>query len=189
MDHYIDIKLLPDPEFQPTMLMGALFNKLHRALAELQSNRIAVSFVQYQAKGKHKSLGDVLRLHGDEGSLHHLLETNWLRGMSDHIDKSAIQPVPEKHGFMQVKRVQCKSNVERLRSRYAKRHDVSMAEAAKALPDAVEQRLDLPFVVVKSSSTAQQFRLFIRQSEVAESMPNSTFNCYGLSGQGVVPAF
>lgn len=37
MDHYIDILLLPDPEFPASMLMGALYNKLHKALVVLDS--------------------------------------------------------------------------------------------------------------------------------------------------------
>ena len=32
MDHYLDIRLLPDPEFPAPLLMNALFTKLHRAL-------------------------------------------------------------------------------------------------------------------------------------------------------------
>ena len=34
MDTYLEIRLLPDPEFVPTMLMNALFSKLHRGLVE-----------------------------------------------------------------------------------------------------------------------------------------------------------
>lgn len=32
MDHYFDLRVLPDPEFNTEMLMAALFAKLHRAL-------------------------------------------------------------------------------------------------------------------------------------------------------------
>ncbi len=32
MDHYLEIRVLPDPEFSSEMLMAALFAKLHRAL-------------------------------------------------------------------------------------------------------------------------------------------------------------
>ncbi len=189
MDHYIDITLRADPEFKPAMLMGALFNKLHRILAQLQSNRIAVSFPFYRDKGKTKGLGDVLRLHGDRANLDNLMTNNWLSGMSDHIDKTAMLPVPAEHEYRQVKRVQCKSNVERLRARYMSRHDVTREAAINALPDTVEQKLHFPFVMVNSSSTGQQFRLFIRQDKVAQPLPDSTFNCYGLGLSGTVPWF
>lgn len=45
--HYIDITILPDPEFSHTHLMGALLSKLHRALVQLQSSSIGVSFPQH----------------------------------------------------------------------------------------------------------------------------------------------
>lgn len=32
MDHYLDIRVLPDPEFSAQTLLEALFAKLHRAL-------------------------------------------------------------------------------------------------------------------------------------------------------------
>jgi CRISPR-associated endonuclease Csy4 len=35
MDHYLDIRLRPDPYFPEAMLMGALYSKLHRALYDL----------------------------------------------------------------------------------------------------------------------------------------------------------
>ena len=31
MDHYLEIRVLPDPEFSEEMLMAALMAKLHRA--------------------------------------------------------------------------------------------------------------------------------------------------------------
>lgn len=189
MDHHIDITLLSDPDFMPHMLLGALFNKLHRGLVEMQTNRVAISFPQYQQKGKDKGLGNLLRLHGDKENLQTLMAGNWLRGMNDHIKKTEVQPVPAQHTHLKVSRIQCKSNVERLRARHMKRKNVSREEAVKALPDSVEQSLDLPFVVVKSASTAQQFRLFINQTTVEQQNPDATLNCYGLSQHGTVPGF
>ena len=48
--HYIDITLLPDPEFSHAHLLGALVAKLHRALVQLQSASIGVSFPQYRLR-------------------------------------------------------------------------------------------------------------------------------------------
>jgi CRISPR-associated endonuclease Csy4 len=189
MDHHIDIIILPDPEFMPTMLMSALFNKLHRALVEMQTNRVAVSFVDYEHKGKNRTLGCKLRLHGNAQNLQTLMASNWLKGMNDHIDKTAVLPIPADHQHLQVSRVQCDSNVERKRSRFIKRHNVSTAQAIEALPDSVEQRLTLPYVVLKSASTKQQFRLFINQQATGEQNLDATFNSYGLSAKGTVPAF
>lgn len=189
MDYHIEITLLPDPEFQSTTLMGALYNKLHRGLVAMQTNRIAVSFPDYQYEGKSKKLGERIRLHGDKAHLEALMATNWLKGMNDHIEKTDILPVPDDHQHLKVSRVQCKSNVQRLRARRMKRHNETWEQAAKAIPDEVERRLELPYIVMKSGSTGQQFYLFITQSEASEANPDATFNCYGLSQQGTVPGF
>ncbi|MDS0116062.1 type I-F CRISPR-associated endoribonuclease Cas6/Csy4, partial [Enterobacter hormaechei subsp. steigerwaltii] len=44
MDHYIEIRVLPDPEFSEEMLMPALMAKLHRALGQRGKGDIGVSF-------------------------------------------------------------------------------------------------------------------------------------------------
>ena len=44
MDAYLELQLLPDPEFPPAMLMNALFAKLHRALVSHGEGRIGISF-------------------------------------------------------------------------------------------------------------------------------------------------
>ncbi|MBV6247217.1 type I-F CRISPR-associated endoribonuclease Cas6/Csy4, partial [Pseudomonas aeruginosa] len=44
MDHYLDIRLRPDPEFPPAQLMSVLFGKLHQALVAQGGDRIGVSF-------------------------------------------------------------------------------------------------------------------------------------------------
>lgn len=44
MDHYFDLRVLPDPEFNTEMLMAALFAKLHRALGARGKGDIGVSF-------------------------------------------------------------------------------------------------------------------------------------------------
>ena len=64
MDKYIDITLMPDPEFETQQLMNALFSKLHRAIGEAAPGEIGVSFPK-----AGKRLGDQLRLHGTQESL------------------------------------------------------------------------------------------------------------------------
>jgi CRISPR-associated endonuclease Csy4 len=97
MDHYVDIRIQPDAEFAPAMLMAALFTKLHKALAAGAHQDIGVSFPQMDVGdaapaptharasriGAHPryALGQVLRLHGTSLVLHKLLTTDWLTGM------------------------------------------------------------------------------------------------------------
>ena len=65
------------------------------------------------------------------------------------------------HGYQVVKRVRAKSNADRIRRRAIKRHMITQKEAFERIPNSVEKKLSLPFVVMGSGSTQQKFRLFI----------------------------
>ena len=188
MDYYQEIKILPDPEFPTAILMNALFSKLHRALAHLDSRDIGVSFPKVN-KDK-PTLGSILRLHGSAFALQCLQEKKWLIGMRDHTDVQEIAPVPSNSQHCQVKRVQTKSNAERLRRRYCKRHQgVTEQDAEALIPDSVEKRLALPYLHLKSQSNGQSFRLFMAHQTPQPQAVVGEFNSYGLSSTATVPWF
>ncbi len=187
MDHYQDIQILPYPEFSSPLLMGALYNKLHRALVELKATNIGISFPEYSTKPK--GVGGVLRLHGDQKSLDKLKDLAWLKGMRDHTETTEVCPVPASIGYLRVKRRQFKTNAERLRRRRMKRKGESYEQACNAIPDGIERKPDVPFITVRSASTGQSFSLFIEQLKADEGQQVGEFNSYGLSQTATVPVF
>lgn len=187
MDHYLEIRLLPDPEFVPTVLMNALFAKLHRALVELESRAIGISFPDVQSEPP--APGGRLRLHGTSDELQRLMALNWLTGMCDHITINQPTLVPAKVSYRSVRRVQAKSNPERLRRRLMKRKGITEDEARRAIPDSVAEQLKLPFVTIKSRSTGQEFRLFFDHQPVQSELKEGEFSRYGLSPTATVPWF
>lgn len=188
MDHYQDIKILPDSEFPAPMLMNALFTKLHRMLVQLNSNTIGISFPRVDEKLPR--LGQILRLHGTGSRLQNLQAQNWLKGMRDHVDVAEITPVPSNAQYCRVRRVQVKSSAERLRRRYIKRHEgVTESDVLGLIPSSVEKRLELPFLQLKSESTGQLFRLFIEHQQPQTQPVAGEFNSYGLSNKATVPWF
>ena len=187
MDHYIEIQLLPDPEFVPTMLMNALFGKLHRGLAELKSKRIGVSFPDVQQAPP--ALGERLRLHGSDGDLQRLMALNWLTGMRDHIAVTGTAPIPSDASRRIVRRIQAKSSPERLRRRRVRRKGISVEEARLAIPDSAAEQLHLPFVTIRSRSSDQTFRLFIDHQALGNEVSAGDFSYYGLSTTATVPWF
>ncbi|MEY4506409.1 MAG: hypothetical protein RL297_987 [Pseudomonadota bacterium] len=202
MDHYVDIRLQPDAEFAPAMLMAALFTKLHKALVVGEHQDIGASFPQVQeaantaaAKpsrtGAHPPyrLGLVLRLHGSAAALTALMASDWLRGMRDHVLCGPVQAVPTHHGYRTVNRVQAKSNPERLRRRQMRRHGLTEEQAKERIPDSAVETLDLPFLTLRSQSTGQTFRLFIRLGPELDTAVPGDFGAYGLSSQVTVPWF
>ena len=187
MDLYLDIRLLPDPEFPMPVLMNALFAKLHRALVQLASSRIGLSFPKVDSK--RPMLGECLRLHGSGDHLQQLMDHPWLTGMHDHVALSEMAPVPENTAHRIVRRVQVKSSPERLRRRLMRRKGLSEREAWQAIPDEQARFSSLPFVTLNSQSTGQQFRLFIEHQTPINKPIGGTFNTYGLSLGATVPWF
>lgn len=187
MDHYLDIRLLPDPEFPPKMLMNALFAKLHRALVDLDTTSIGVSFPEHALAPL--SLGARLRLHGEARALADTMGRDWLRGMRDHTELHGPIRVPDGALHRAVRRVQAKSSPQRLRRRLIKRKGIDHAAASEAIPDQVAQRLDLPFVTLQSRSSGQKFRLFIEHGPTAPRPTPGPFGHYGLGRGATVPWF
>ncbi len=187
MTHYLEIRLLPDPEFPPTVLMNALFSKLHRVLAQTESHRIGISFPDVRVQPP--SLGERLRVHGKLTDLERFLSVDWLAGMRDHSTVRGPSTVPTDATYRIVRRVQAKSNIERLVRRRVKRHGVSTDMARSALSASAAKRLDLPFVTIASHSTGQHFRLFIDHHPSTRGAVEGLFSYYGLSPTATIPWF
>lgn len=189
MNHYIDIRLRPDPEFPAVFLLKALYSKLHRALFDLNADDIGISFPEHRTGVKARTLGNHLRLHGARERLETLMRTGWLSGMRDHVTVSGITPIPENASHVIVKRRQFNTGSESRARRYAKRHGISMEEARKLYQKPASRRIELPYVQFDSRSTQEQFCLFIEHGEQQEKSIEGTFNHYGLSREATVPWF
>lgn len=188
MSHYLDIQLRPDPELTPQHLLNGLYARLHRALVELGSQDIGVSFPEHD--DSKPGLGARMRLHGPATSLQALSDTPWLKGMLDHLKVSAIQPIPAGTQHRQVSRVQAKSSPARLRRRAMRRHGLDAHAATQRIPDSAAEHLRLPFVVLGSRSTGQAaFPLFILHGPLLPVPVSGAFNSYGLSQEATIPWF
>ena len=136
-----------------------------------------------------RSLGERLRLHGSRVDLEKLMALNWMVGMYDHVTVSAITEVPSHAKPRVVRRVQAKSSPERQRRRLVARKNITIEQAMQAIPDSTAEKLDLPYLVLTSQSTGQQFRLFVEHLAVQERAVDGTFSAYGLSSTATIPWF
>lgn len=183
MDHYLDIRVLPDPEFSQSDLLNALFSKLHRQLGQKAQGRVGVSFPRFE-----KRLGDLLRLHGNQRSLDMLLADNWLQGLKDYTQISTIQPVPEQVQYRTVGRVQAKS-AHNKRQRSIAKGWLSAEEAWQRIPQGQQKRLTLPFVQLRSLSNGNMLRVYIEHGPLLEQPKEGVFSAYGLSRTATIPWF
>jgi CRISPR-associated endonuclease Csy4 len=206
MDHYIDLRIHPDPEFSVTLIMNVVFQKLHLALVDLRSKDIGISFPEF--RDQPPTLGACLRLHASANRLRTVLKHPRLAGLKDYLEIGQAAPVPAQVRYRVVSRVQAKSSPERLLRRQMRRHGYASAEEARkaAIASALARHvgmsqseavqhvdrvrtLALPYVDLHSQSTAQFFRLFIQHGVVQDTPVAGDFNAYGLSTNATIPWF
>lgn len=187
MHHYIDIRLLPDPELPAFQLMDTLYAKVHRAFVQMNARTIGVSFPGYQLDPR--SLGKTLRLIGPPADLARLTESSWLQGLRDHTALSASATVPATAEHRALRRIQAKSSPDRLMRRQMRRHRLSEAQARAKYEGMTPEHLRLPFVTLASASTGQSFKLFLQLGAPEGRAQEGEFNAYGLSPSATVPWF
>lgn len=191
MKFYIDITLLPDVEVGLHFLWQKMYRQIHLALVEMQDvdrSPIAVAFPEYDIERHY--LGTKLRLlANDQSQLVALDIQKWLARLTDYLHISKVREVPtDVTTFACFKRLQAKSNIERLARRKARREGISEAEALNKLAGFKEEELSVPFINLQSLSGGQSFCLFIAKEEVGQAVAGS-FSLYGLSSMATVPLF
>ena len=124
MDFYIDVVLQPGAQMPVNRLLNASYTQLHKALIELGSNNIGVSFPAH-----HVLLENCLRIHGTQQALEQLQAKNWLARLADYCKVSAICKVPVNiEGYRTVSRIQATMSQSKLK-RLLKRESITEEEA------------------------------------------------------------
>lgn len=161
---------------------------LHRFLPVYQG-RIGISFPAY---GQSRTLGGIVRLHGNETDIKHLTYQLQNSSLKDYalIDEATPVPSEKIYGHARFIRQHQKGNsdLRRAQKRLTKQG---------LNPTEIEQRLinkankigpiNLPHIYLNSTSTQQRYLLAIKKQIVKEQ--EGKFNNYGLSLGASVPLF
>ncbi len=183
MNHYIDILIKPDAEMRENLLLNKVYSKLHKALVDLKSNDIGVSFPQYEI-----ILGKVLRLHGSEVKLSELQEPDWLGGLKSYCNISAIEPAPSEAHYRTVSRKQLNMTEAKLR-RLIKRGSINDSELKTYKAKMFTKGLDNPYLELQSSSNDHKHRRYIQFGELSAEPVEGLFDQFGLSKIATIPWF
>ena len=183
MNNYIDIELHPDAEMPVNRLLSTVYTKLHKALCDLDSVGIGVSFPKYKI-----TLGNVLRLHGGESDLAKLQQKNWLGGMSGYCQVSEVMPVPDGVRHRTIGRKQSNMSQSKL-NRLIKRGSISEEEAKQYKAKMFSKGLDNPYIELQSSSNGHRHRRYIEFGELVDNAVAGEFDQFGLSKTATVPWF
>ncbi|EGG9814459.1 type I-F CRISPR-associated endoribonuclease Cas6/Csy4 [Salmonella enterica] len=183
MNHYIEIRLLPDHEVSENHILAKLWSKLHLQLVEA-ALCVAVSFPDHS----QDALGARMRLHGSQESLSALMGARWAKGCYSYMQCSEVLPVPAGASHVAVSRVQYHNNPETLRRRAEKRGNLSQEEIDKLFTAWNAPRPQLPFVILRSASSKRNYPIYVRQQPA--DAKEGGFNAFGLGLDGTtVPMF
>ncbi|KMQ50432.1 CRISPR-associated protein, Csy4 family [Chitinispirillum alkaliphilum] len=183
MDYYFDVLILPDTEFPPAILMNSLYTKLHKALWDLKSTTIGVSFPRCKV-----TLGNLLRIHGTDSDLRELQAQNWIGGMSGYCKVSEILPVPKNANFRTVSRKQPNMSQSKL-NRLIKRGSIPEDEIKQYKAKMFSKGLDEPYVELVSKSNSHKHRRYFEFGELQETPTLGVFDQFGLSKTATIPYF
>ncbi|RKZ81373.1 MAG: type I-F CRISPR-associated endoribonuclease Cas6/Csy4 [Gammaproteobacteria bacterium] len=193
MKSYVDITLLPNADIALYFLWEKVYQQIHIALVEAQDGNgkvnIGVSWPEYDSE--KFQLGSKLRiLAASSENIEALNLRSWLARLSDYVHITLIRPVPVSiDGYAVFKRIQLKSNNERLARRRAKRKKTSLEEALAYFGDRKEVYSRAPYIRLRSHSSGKRYRLFIAKEETDTTDMNEGFSTYGLSSKSSVPLF
>ncbi|SFK97851.1 CRISPR-associated protein, Csy4 family [Nitrosomonas aestuarii] len=183
MNHYIDISILPDPEFPATVLMNSLYSKFHKVLYELHATTIGVSFPRHQL-----TLGNLLRVHGNRSLLYSIQQFNWIGAMSGYCKISEVSPVPTDTKFRTVSRKQTNMSNAKL-NRLIKRGTITEQQVKNYKAKMFSKGMDIPYLELQSASNGHKHRRYIEFGELLDEPVQGQFDQFGLSKSATVPWF
>lgn len=183
MDHYIDITIRENPEVPTTVLLNAVFAKLHKALHDLGSTGIGVSF-----PNADKTLGGLLRLHGNSADLQTLQSFNWAKHTKQYFQNTAVLPVPNTAQYRVVSRLQPKLSEAKIR-RLIKRGALKATDVDAVRKKQANELLTHPYLELTSNSNGHRHKRFIQVSEPLADPVTGRFDSFGLSKTATVPWF
>ena len=183
MDSYIEISLKPDAEMPLNWLLNAIYTKLHKALVDVRSTDLGVSFPKANV-----TLGDTLRLHGKATALDRFSPSDWLGGMVGYCEISPIHPAPDNAQHRTVSRKQSTMTQSKL-NRLIKRGSISQEQVKEYRATIFTKGLDNPYIELKSATNGHSYRRYIEFGPLLDHPVEGDFDKFGLSKSATIPWF
>lgn len=189
MNHYLEIKTKPDAEMRQNELLNKVFAKIHKALFDVKSANVGISFPNYKVL-----LGDTIRLHGTDSSLSQFSDGAWLGGLSGYCQISELLEVPGDAKHRTVSRWQPNMSdaaLRRLIKRAEARGEPISEDEIKAYKAKMfkQQMTELPYLELQSGSNGHKHRRYIQFGELVDDPIAGEFDQFGLSKTATVPWF
>jgi CRISPR-associated endonuclease Csy4 len=202
MNHYQDIKIFSDAECNLAFLRNKIYQKLHKAIFDLATTKIGVSFPNSKENQKDTLpnilLGDTIRIHSNKAKLQQLQNLNWLGGLVGYCKISDVLPLPDKvDGYRVISRIRQNMSFARMQKKiihqqskgYLKTDEEIRVYEKYYKAKMFKTGLNNPYLELNSVSTGGKYRLYIEFGEVQDKAAVGDFNNFGLSNEATTAIF
>lgn len=189
MKFYQELTIIPEPEIPLYDMWTRVFTQIHIALVDVKNTQgidtIGISFPNYQYNEKSgktfATLGYKLRVFTpSEDELHALDLAKWLARLVDYVHLKSIQPVPDKHSYVIVRRYR-HEDIKKVATRFARFKNIDYEMALTHCQTYKQLAKTYPFIALTSETTKVGYRLLIWQQSASEAIAGK-FNTYGING-------
>lgn len=183
--HYLELRAIPQADITQSQVLSHLMQTLHQCLPAY-AGRIGAAFPGY---GQARTLGGIIRLIGNQADCQNLYQQLQQLGINDYALLYPVTAIPQGiHQHVRYSRIHHKGDSA------LRRAERRLTTQGKWQPEIAQRMQDkwqtpkLPHVHMNSSSTQQQFILWIKQHTHTHAR-DGLFSAYGLSQQATVPQF
>ena len=189
--YYREIRLKNTQDFSVNFIRNKVMSVLHLVFAnEINSNssRTGITFPKYDLKGH--CLGNVIRLFNtSKEALEKFFNEPRFFMLKEFMYFSEIQQVPDNiKEYVRYSRAVIKTEGSTVK-RYAKMQKISLDAAHAFFKDRKWKFCKLPYLALKSQTTKQNFKLFIKEEICSHANEEVQFSSYGLQKNGYLPKF
>lgn len=196
MRKYVQISLLPDDVLGITLpvLMSHVMQALHCLFVRVKDSRDTIPYgISFPRYDKQKpTLGDQLRVHGEDKDFAALDVLNALSSLQDYVHVTSPRPIPvaKQEGFVAYSRLRHDHGKEKLIRRSMKRHGLSR-EKTEDLYSEYQQDFfpNCPFVMMRSLSTGKNIYPLYLDQNFLDSQGQGRFNTFGINSSLGVERF
>jgi CRISPR-associated endonuclease Csy4 len=160
-----------------------LYTKFHKALCDLKSEQLGISFPNYKIL-----LGNKMRIHGSSSDLTALQQLNWIGGLVGYCEIGQILSVPLDCQYRTVGRKQTTMSQAKL-NRLLKRGSITEQEVKQYRAKMFTKGLDNPYLELVSGSSGHKHRRYIEFGQLLDEPIAGPFDQFGLSKTATVPWF
>lgn len=200
MSYYQEVRLIPDEEVGMSFLWTKVYTQVHLALAEYTNSQnasdIGISFPEYHhdtKSVKQSNLGRCFHLIADDmNALSKLDLRKWLKRYEDYAPLSEIMSnkTIESHAVFTRFQPRNQASLRRTLKRRIEKNGESEKDTLTNIEKLSIKKSTLPSIHLDSLTTNQEYRLFIKKTEVDTESSEKAFTTYGLSKNGsTVPMF